>query len=145
MANGSLIFIALIALLVGALIGWLIRSAREREKRSFLGDAVVRVDRNGNVDQPEVTLDRTKGEIVFWVCEDRTKNLFIEFEKNSPFEGMVPNGKRWRVHCDKWTCFSRDIHSSAEGGGKRYKYWQVVESPGGTDKKEVDGWIRIQP
>ncbi len=92
-------------------------------------------------------MNKDEKEVAFWVADERTKNLFIEFEKNEPFEGMTqtPDGKRWRVHCEDWTCFSGDIQPKAEGHGKKYKYWQVLENKDGSDKKEVDAWIVIKP
>jgi len=144
MANGSSRLIALIALLVGALIGCKSASGPEQPPPCS-GDAVIRVGLKGQLNRPDVTLDRTKHEVAFWVSEDRTKNLFIEFEENGPFEGMVKpqDSKRWRVHCDGWTCFSGDISKEAQGGGKPYKYWQVLEGKDG--RIEVDGRIIIKP
>jgi hypothetical protein len=146
MAKGSLLLVALVALIVGALIGWLAKPKPEPEKQ-LLGGDLIKVDKNGKVNKEKVELNKDEKEVAFWVADERTKNLFIEFEKNEPFEGMTqtPDGKRWRVHCEDWDCFSGDIRQDAEGHGKKYKYWQVLENKDGSDKKEVDAWIVIKP
>ena len=144
MPNRSSRFIALIALLVGALIGCKSASGLEQPP-PCPGDAVIRVGPKGQLDRPVVTLDSTKHEVAFWVSEDRTKNLFIEFQGDGPFEGMVqvqaPKSPRWRVQCKNWTCFSGDIKKEATGD---YEYWQILVDKDGKEKK-VDGHIIIKP
>ena len=147
MPNKSSRFIALIALLVGALIGWLVKPAPGLEQPPpCSGDAVIRVGLDGNVNRPTVTLDKEKHEVAFWVSADRTNKLLIEFEQNAPFEGMEKetNG-RWKVHCESRTCFSGDISKEAQGEYESYKYWQVLENKDGKRIIEVDGHIIIKP
>ena len=145
MTKGTVLFVALVALIVGALIGWLVRPRPEPTKQ-LAGGHIIDVDKHAQVNKKEVGLDKTKHEVAVWIEEDEDKNLYIEFEKNEPFEKMkpTPDGKRWRVRCNGFQCYSGKIQDNA-GGGKKYKYWQVVENPDGTDRVEVDAWIVIRP
>ena len=107
---------------------------------------VITVDSTGHAQPDTVDLDKTCHQVAFWVGEDRTKKLFIEFEEEGPFKDMKKKGNRWRVECQDWTCFSRHIKTNASGGGKKYKYWQVLENPDGTPAvPPVDAWIVIKP
>jgi hypothetical protein len=148
MAKGTLLFVALVALIVGALIGLLLRPKPEPVKQKA-GGHIIRVDKDGKVNKEEVELNRDDHDVAFWVEDDRSKNLFIEFKTDQPFEGMTetdtPDGKRWLVHCVDYTCFSGEIRNDAEGGGKKYQYWQRVKNKDGSGGTEVDGWIVIRP
>ena len=147
MAKGSLLLVALVALIVGGLIGWLLGKPKPEPAKPMAGGHIIDVDKNAKVNKEEVDLDKNKKEVAVWIEEDEDKNLYIEFSKNEPFEKMTPtpDGKRWRVRCTDFTCYSGKIQANAEGGGKKYKYWQVVENKDGTGKIEVDGWIVIRP
>jgi hypothetical protein len=146
MTKGSLLLVAVVALLVGGLIGFLVRPKPEPAK-PMAGGHIIRVDKDGKVNKEVVELNKDDNEVAFWVEDDRQKNLVIEFNDNQPFEGMTQteDGKRWRVQCMDYTCFSGDIRKDAEGGGKRYQYWQVVKEKNGSGSKTVDGWIVIRP
>ena len=146
MTRGTLLFVALVALVVGTLIGWLLRSKPEPPK-PMAGGHIIKVDREARVNKEQVELNKDEKDVAFWVEDDHDKNLYIEFNENAPFEGMTPtpDGRRWRVLCSGFTCFSGEIRKDAEGRGKRYKYWQVVENKDGSEKKEVDAWIVIKP
>ncbi len=146
MNKGSLLLVSLVSLIVGGLIGFLVRPKPEPAK-PMAGGHIIRVDKNGKVNKETVDLDKNENEVAFWIEDDHEKNLFIEFKNNEPFEGMTqtPDGKRWRVVCANYTCFSGDIRKDAEGGGKKYEYWQIVENKDGSDRKEVDAWIAIKP
>ena len=108
----------------------------------------IDVDADGNVNPEWVILNKENDDVAVWICDDRDSNLFIEFKsKDQPFELTTKTGRkgRWRVLCQERMCFSRNIHARATGGGKEYKYWQVLEDKDGNLLKEVDGRIIIRP
>ena len=146
MAKGSNLFVALATLIVGALIGWFFAS-KPQPTGEKAGGHIIRVDKDGKPNKEEVELNKEEHDVAFWVEDDTSKNLYIEFKENQPFEGMTQteDGKRWRVHCLDYTCFSGEIRNDAEGGGRRYQYWKVVKPKDGSPGKEDNGWIVIRP
>lgn len=127
-------------LLVCALTGCC--STRSLDEPQCPGDAIIRVDKDANVNKKEVTLDKRCHDVAYWVSDERDQKLFIEFKDNAPFEQMVQvESGRWRVQCADWTCSSQDIKADATG---HYKYWQILKAKDGKEKK-VDGMIIIKP
>jgi hypothetical protein len=145
MAKGPNLFVALVTLIVGALIGWFLASKPQPMKQKA-GGHIIRVDKDGKPNKEEVELNKDDHDVAFWIEDEHDKNLYIEFKDNAPFDGMTqtPDG-RWRVHCVDYTCFSGEIQQGAQGGGTKYRYWKVVKPKDGSPGKEDNGWIVIRP
>ena len=146
MAKGSTLFVALVTLVAGGLIGWLL-ARKPGPAKQKAGGHIIRVDKDAKPNKEEVELNRDDHDVAFWLEDDHNMDLSIEFMENQPFEGMTqtPDGKYWRVHCLDYTCFSGEIKSDAPGGGAKYKYRKVVKPKNGSPGKEDNGWIVIRP
>jgi hypothetical protein len=135
---------AVIAFVVGFAIAWLILPARKLPVERAQADPLVRVDRNGRVNRPEVRISRTN--TVGWALEEG-ESLQILFPQSRfpkgvtepPFAGMTLQGTDWAVRCGSGFCFSGKVNEKLPPGEHYYKYDQVV----GTNR--VDGMIIITP
>ena len=133
-----------LALVVGFGIGWFVLKAKRAELGS--GNQVVHVYEDPNdgnrphVHPEEATI--SYGDFVFWVSDNAKKNVRVEFT-DEVFYGMTQlQNHRWQPNnCKGPNCAS----GAVKAGAGRYKYWQILEDPGGANPKEKDGWIIIQP
>ena len=135
---------AVVALVVGFAIGWLVRPAPKLHVEAKVGDPLVRVNPDGSLSRPEIRIDRTN--TVGWasIGGESLEILFPQsgFPKGvtePPFEGMTLKGTDWVVRCGSGFCFSGNVNPKLPPGELYYKYDQVI---GG---KRVDGMIIINP
>lgn len=144
MPNGSSrILPAVVALVVGFAIGWLIRPAPKGPVEAQ-DDPLVRVHPDGSLSRPEFRIGRNN--TVGWASE-AGEGLEILFPQSGfpkgvtepPFAEMTSRGTDWVVRCGSGFCFSRKVNGKLPPGELRYKYDQVV----GTHR--VDGMIIINP
>lgn len=134
---------AVLALVVGFGIGFVVLKTERAQLGA--GNQSVHVfedPKDGDlphVDPNEATIGLN--DFVMWVSDNAKKDVMVEFEKEV-FHGMtqVKNG-RWQPK----NCKGRNCGSGAvKAGPGKYKYWQILEDPGGANRKEKDGWIIIQ-
>jgi hypothetical protein len=145
MANGSSrVLAALVTLVVGFAIGWLVhRPAAE----PVANDQLIRVHGNGTVSKPVAIL--SGADVAAWISDSGSLAILFP-EKNfpngimePPFEGMTQQGTDWAVRCDNSDngfCFSGKVNPKLPKSREfRYKYDQVVGST------RYDGMIIIKP
>jgi hypothetical protein len=142
MTNGfSRVVPALIGLVAGFAVGWLVHQPAE----TFAGDQLIRVHGDGSVSKPEARLGPK--DVAGWIADSGSLAILFP-EKNfpsgisePPFEGMIHQGTDWAVSCDNSSrgfCFSGKVNPKLPAGQQlRYKYDQVV---GGN---RTDGMIII--
>jgi len=147
MANGSSRIVpALLALLVGLAIGWVVH----RPARPAAGHHLIAVGPEGNLTEPEARISKPKKHRIHWFSPEGLP-LSIAFpesrfpegaKKQPPFAGMTQQDTDWVVGCTDGRCFSGEINPDLvipEGKELRYKYDQIVGD------KRVDGMIIIEP
>ncbi len=140
------ILTAVVALVVGFVIGWLVRPPSKVHIEALAGDPLVIVHPDGTLSRPELRIDRTQ--VVGWATEGG-QSLDIVFPSSGfpagvstpPFVDMKPKGTNWLLaRCGSafGLCLSGKVNDLPKGE-LRYRYDQVV---GAT---RVDGMIIINP
>lgn len=143
MANGSSRFLSLLlSLVVGFVVGWFVHSRATPAVANGPSLAIIGPKASEN-SLPEVTLSKKAGDVLFLVSKVKGRNLIVETDEDA-FENTSP-GKyaKYRLNCQGRNCYSGDI--KREAPEKRFKYWQVLADPSGTNEDKQDGWIIIQP
>jgi hypothetical protein len=140
-STSSRILSLLVPLLAGALVAC---ASRPHPPFDADGTNAILVGPGPNdLSIPNAYLWEPAGDVAVWVSRDRTKLLYIDFEKEI-FEGMdrQENGL-YRVKCQTSRCDSGAIKRGTEHNIK-YKYTQtLVDSSGELEK--ADGMIIIKP
>lgn len=158
MANGTRPFPLLIALVVGAAVGWFI-GHRPPPPTLDCPEAKHHLIEVGptaaEVSEPRAAISRSKNHKVFWISKDDKKDLTITFKPENfpseangepPFEGGE-NGKPQEIKCNAGgVCKAGRVNDKLKLPGCpktfNYKYWQKLSDASGVDEK--DAWIIIE-
>jgi len=147
MSNGSSRWIGtLVALVIGGILGWLVRGSAPPTPGPQVtsgSNSILVGPAAKQLTIPRLEISKKDHDVVWWNSRDADKVLYVEFETEI-FKNMKP-GKygKFRVRCERASCYSDAILDNAPE--KEHKYWQVLADPSGVsaDDKE-DGWIVIQ-
>ena len=141
MANGSRPFPLLIALVVGAAVGWFVGHSPtppQQPPQSVPGNHLMKVGPEAAMVGAAIQKDHA----VFWQIRGPAKKLQIHFRVEdfppeakglSPFEGgLTPDGKEQLIECEgRGVCKSGAVNPKlipVPEGGLYYKYWQTLDN-----------------
>ena len=143
MANGpSRMLSLLLSLVVGFVVGWFAHRPALSAVANGTSLAIIGPRASDN-SVPEVTLSKKAGDVLFLVSKVKGRNLIIETDEDAFENTSKGTYAKYRLNCQGRNCYSGDIKRDAPE--KKFKYWQVLVDPSGTNEDKQDGWIIIQP
>jgi hypothetical protein len=153
MANGTRPFPLLIALVVGAAVGWFVGHSTPAPKppEPVHGNHLMKVGPAAAMVGAAIQKDH----MVFWQIRGPAKKLQIHFRVEGfppeakgvpPFEGgLTPDGKEQLIECEgTGVCKSGAVNSKlipVPEGGLYYKYLQTLIGPDGKEDTQDAGII----
>lgn len=131
--------IGLVALAAGFAAGWLVHS--KPPVGPTQGTQVVHVGPHADqLSLDPVPISKSEHDVILWVGVTPGTDLLIETEQELFEQQTHGNSGRFAVSCHGRMCSSGDLLAAVGEG--RFKYWQILRTPGQSDDVK-DGWIII--